>query len=74
MGVPQVKFFKGVENSLDELERDINVWLAEFGGTLISVSGNIAPQSAPFPSDTTGLTKSSFAPSDVLVFVVYETT
>ncbi len=68
----QVKLFKSVENQVDALERDINDWLSRSGAKVISVTGNIAPQSVKLES-ANGLGKSSFAPSDVLVIVLYET-
>jgi hypothetical protein len=68
----QVKLFKSVENQVDSLEKEINDWLSRSGAKVISISGNIAPQSAK-PNGGGGLGKTSFAPSDVLVIVLYET-
>lgn len=68
----QVKLFKGVENEVDSLEKEINDWLSRSGAKVISVTGNIAPQSAKRDS-AGGLGKSSFAPSDLFVIVLYET-
>ncbi len=62
----KVKLFKGVESELSGLETDINTWLAESGAELISVSGNIAPQTH-FPT-----APDSFSVSDVLVILTYE--
>ena len=42
----QVKIFKSVENELNTLEAEMNTWIASSGARIISISGNIAPQSA----------------------------
>ncbi|MFK7734626.1 MAG: hypothetical protein AB8B50_01275 [Pirellulaceae bacterium] len=62
----KVKIFKGVESELHPLEDEINQWLADAGATLISVTGNIAPQT------NTGSSMGTFSASDVLIIVVYE--
>jgi hypothetical protein len=64
--VRKVKIFKGIESELHPLEDEINKWLADSGVTLISVTGNIAPQT------TTGASMGTFSASDVLIIVVYE--
>ncbi len=69
----QIKIFKGVEADLQTLERDVNAWLADTGAEVLQVIGNIAPQSMPKDVQSQGLTKGSFAPSDVLLVVVYRT-
>jgi len=66
----QVKLFKHVEAEIGQLEKDINDWIATSGAKIISITGNIAPQSK---SSTTGAIGSGFAPSDVLVVIFYET-
>ena len=67
----QIKLFKGVENSIDVLEKEINDWLRQTGKQIVSMTGNIAPQS-PKPEGGSGLGKSAFSPSDVLVILLYE--
>lgn len=67
----QIKIFKGVETDLQSLEREVNAWLAEKGVEVLQVTGNIAPQTTPKDPHTQGLTKGSFAPSDVLLVVLY---
>ena len=62
----QIKIFKGVESELEDLEEQINQWLASSGGKLISVTGNIAPQTPHSNS------LESFPVSDILVIVTYE--
>lgn len=62
----KVKFFMSLENELPALEAEINDWIASTGITLISVNGNIAPQTG----DHSAL--GSFSASDVFVIVVYE--
>ena len=66
----RVKIFKGVENELPELEQQINSWLVETGARVLHVFGNIAPQTMPADVKGHGLSKSEFAPSDVLVVVL----
>ena len=68
----QVKLFKGVENEVGTLEKEINDWLSRSGAKVVTLTGNIAPQS-PKSDSAGGLGKGSFAPSDVLVIVLYET-
>lgn len=69
----QVKIFKGVENDLASLEREINGWLAESRASVKQMIGNIAPQSlAGAAQGAHGLTKSEFPPSDILVLLLYE--
>jgi hypothetical protein len=61
----RVKFFKSIESELGNLEKEINQWLAESKAKIISITGNIAPQ--------TGQTEiGSFSASDVFVVVMYE--
>lgn len=64
----KVKLFKSIESDLEDLEKSINEWIEKSGARLISVNGNIAPQS---PGTGGGL--HSFASSDLFVIVVYET-
>ena len=64
----KVKFFKSIESELNSLELEINGWLAESGVKLISVQGNIAPQTPRSHETGAGM----FSASDVLVIVVYE--
>jgi hypothetical protein len=61
----RVKIFKSIESELWTMEKEINAWAEESGATIISVTGNIAPQ--------TGSTASQgFSASDILVLVLYE--
>lgn len=62
----QVKIFECLENEITSLEDAINQWLRESGARIISITGNIAPQSA------TSQPKARPAPSDVLLIVLYE--
>ena len=63
----KVKLFKGIVNELEALEQDINVWLAAQRVKIVSLTGNIAPQT---PSQEIGF--GTFPSSDVLVVVLYE--
>lgn len=67
----QIKIFKNVENNVGELEREINAWISQSGAQIISLTGNIAPQSDPSTGGG-GLGNSSFPPSDVVIIVLYE--
>jgi len=68
----QIKIFKGVENDLAALEEEVNTWLVESDAAVLHVFGNIAPQSQPSVSQATGLSKSDFPPSDVMLVVLYD--
>ncbi len=62
----KVKIFKSVESELSALESDINQWIESEGVELVSIAGNIAPQThLPTAPDT-------FSVSDVLVILTYE--
>lgn len=65
--VQQVKLFKGVDSELPELERQINRWIRKSGARVLSISGNIAPQTS-----TSERGMNSFAASDVLMIVHVE--
>ena len=62
----QVKIFECLETEVKSLEDEINTWLRETSAQIISITGNIAPQSA------SSQPKASPAPSDVLLVVLYE--
>ena len=66
----QVKLFKSVEVEISELETEINNWIRENGIRVVSIQGNIAPQTI---SDPKAESARRFAPSDVLMVVTYET-
>ena len=68
----QVKIFKNVENNLGELEQEVNAWISQSGARIVSLTGNIAPQSDPSVAGG-GLGNSTFPPSDVVIIVLYET-
>ena len=68
----QIKIFKNVENCLGELEKEVNTWISQSGVRIISLTGNIAPQSDPSGAKG-GLSNSAFPPSDVVIIVLYET-
>lgn len=64
----KVKIFKSVEGELGAMEETINSWVQESGARIVSITGNIAPQTvAP------GSAMNTFSDSDVLVIVLYET-
>lgn len=72
----QIKIFKSLESDLAGLEREVNQWLAETKARVVSVFGNIAPQTPPAASAETPtgtyITKSPYAPSDVMIVILYE--
>lgn len=64
----QIKLFKGVDNDLPELERQVNRWIRKTGVKVLSISGNLSSQPA-----TGAGPMSSFATSGVLIIVQVET-
>ena len=67
----QVKIFKSLETDVLALEREINAWIRDTGAKVISISGNIAPQSGG-PS-LGGSSSSDYpTPSDILLVVLYQ--
>ena len=76
----QIKLFVGREDHTADLEAEVNNWIAESGATVLSMTGNIAPQSvlptkqggAGSNLSATGTHTRRFAPSDILVIVTYE--
>jgi len=75
----QIKLFIGLEDATGELEERVNTWIAENEINVISIAGNIAPQSILPKKDAEsgglgGSTAASrrFAPSDLMVLVTYE--
>jgi hypothetical protein len=45
----QVKLFKGIESEVQPLENEINAWIRKSRARVISITGNIAPQSRRYP-------------------------
>jgi hypothetical protein len=68
----QIKMFKGLENDLAGLEAQVNEWMRESNIRVVSVVGNIAPQSESSGGGGAGVGTSRFAPSDVILIVLYE--
>ena len=68
----QLKIFKSVEAEVAGLEEDVNRWIAESGVRVLSITGNISPQShkSGGAGDATGPLK--YVPSDVLLVILYE--
>lgn len=62
----KIKLFKSVVSELETLESEINDWIETQGIEVVSITGNISPQThLPTSSDT-------FSVSEVLVIVTYE--
>lgn len=68
----QLKLFKGLESEISGLESEVNAWIRDSGARVLSVTGNIAPQSES-PDKKGGGLGSGFAPSDIVLVVLYET-
>ena len=64
----KVKLFKSIESELLNMEKEINEWITTTGARLISVTGNIAPQTGSGAGSPLG----SFSASDVLIVIMYE--
>lgn len=68
----QIKIFKGIESECRSLENEVNAWLRQSGAKVISITGNIAPQSRTTDSAGGTLGGGGYVPSDVVLFVLYE--
>ena len=58
----QVKFFKGIESEVSELQAEVNAWLAESGANVVNMFGNIAPQTTKPEGATAGGSSGSRLP------------
>lgn len=67
----QVKLFKSVESDIAKLEAEVNAWIRRSGVQVLSVTGNIAPQTTK-PGSGGALGQGAFAPSDVVLVVLCE--
>lgn len=75
----QIKIFIGREDTPSDLSDEVNAWIADSGVNVVSISGNLAPQSV-LPHKEAGAggqlgaggTTRRFAPSDLMVMVTYE--
>lgn len=64
----KVKIFKSVVSELEALESEVNDWIETHGVDVVSITGNISPQThLPTSSDT-------FSVSEVMIIVSYEAT
>ena len=76
----QIKTFIGREDHTEDLETEVNGWIASSGVNVISITGNIAPQSILPAKDAGGAgalggggaPSRRFAPSDLFILVTYE--
>jgi len=62
-----------VESDVGSLENEVNAWIRQCGVRVVSVTGNIAPQSEASGPSASGLGQGRFVPSDVVLIVLYET-
>lgn len=71
----KVKMFKSIETELGEMEAQINLWLATTQAKIISITGNISPQTirhlGPGGPSLEGAF-GAFGASDVFVIILYE--
>jgi len=63
----QIKIFKTIEADITATEKEINAWMRDSGARILSITGNISPQSG-----NPGGKGSGYIPSDVLLIVLYE--
>ena len=68
----QIRIFKGTENDLGHLEQEINAWLKESQARVVNMFGNMSPQSTSKSSTPGLISQGTFAPSDVMLVVLYE--
>ena len=68
----QVKMFIGLESELPALESQVNNWLSSSQARVINIFGNISPQGDQVDERGVIISKSAFAPSDILLIVHYE--
>ena len=64
----QVKFFKGIETEITDLQDQVNDWLSSEGIKVVNIFGNIAPQTIRAGAGG----ERQFPPSDLFIAVVYE--
>ncbi|MCC6284814.1 MAG: hypothetical protein IT439_05855 [Phycisphaerales bacterium] len=69
----QVRLFVGVESTRADFEKEINTFLAQLRGSVLSITGNIAPQTIAREGRSEGAGGRSFNPSDLFVIVTYDT-
>ena len=68
----QIKIFTTVETEVRSLENEVNDWIKKSGAKVISITGNIAPQSERIGGSGGGSDDLRFFPSDVMLIVLYE--
>lgn len=73
----QIKIFIGMEQDASSMESEVNDWLRSSGARIVSVFGNIAPQTLNTGAGSRGSLSEGpgrrFASSDLFLCVVYET-
>jgi hypothetical protein len=73
----KVRLFHNTEENIANLEKEINAWLAQSGATVVSIQGNIAPQTVVGHTEVSRISYAQegsgrrFAPSDLFVIVLY---
>ena len=68
----QIKIFKGLENEVATLEKQVNAWLAESGVRVSQITGNISPQGVATNPKAGSISASPYPASDIMLIVLYE--
>ena len=68
----KVKLFKGTEAEVERLEAEVNSWIVETNANVVSITGNMAPQSEKTDAKSGLLGDRTFTASDILIVVTYE--
>lgn len=68
----QVKIFKGIESETAHLEKQVNDFLAKENVRVVSIVGNIAPQTQPANDPSGSIRATPWPPSDIVIIVHYE--
>jgi hypothetical protein len=69
----QVKLFKGLESEISQLEGEVNAWIRQSGAKVLSLTGNVAPQTVKSGAASGGLGQGAYPPSDLVLILLYET-
>ncbi len=74
----QIKIFIGQEDEKSQLEREVNDWIRQNNPRIVQVIGDMAPRALNRPPDASRVpgadpgTSRRYAPSEVLVLIVYD--
>ncbi len=68
----QIKVFIGIEGEQSVLEREVNTWIEQNKVKVVSIRGNIAPQTLARQEPPASSSGRTFRPSDLFILIVYE--